>query len=225
MLTRRKIIRMSFLIISIAIAFSVFINVSLAQSRRIYLEPSTYEFPETTPLGTLFNVTIWVEVEEGLDIGGAQIYLEFNDSIINVTRWICPHGDPDFFLPEPPTATELPTSPDPGYVHLAPGRGYVKIAVCKGGLPPTAPWGHSGKIAIFEFNITATPPPVLSSVLKINTIDTYLLDPNNAEISDVVKEDGSVTIWPEFQSFIAAVALVSLTFITVLLKKRYHSNP
>ncbi|MBS7281430.1 MAG: hypothetical protein KIH09_16550, partial [Candidatus Freyarchaeota archaeon] len=122
-----------------------------------------------------------------------QIRLEFNDSIINVTRWICPHGDPDFFMPEPPTATELPTSPDPGYVHLAPGKGYIKISVSKGGLPPSPPWGHSGKMAIIEFNITAVPTEPgrkYASTLMINNSDTYLLDPYAYEILGVSKENG-----------------------------------
>ncbi|MEM1540477.1 MAG: hypothetical protein QXJ07_03750 [Candidatus Bathyarchaeia archaeon] len=114
-----------------------------------------YYTTDTAYLGMKFNITVWVQTTA--ELGGAQVYLEFDDSIINVTRWICPHGDPDFFLPEPPQATELPASPDPGYVHLAPNKGYIKIAVCKGGLPPTAPWGHSGKIAIIEFKITAIP--------------------------------------------------------------------
>ncbi|MBS7281428.1 MAG: hypothetical protein KIH09_16540 [Candidatus Freyarchaeota archaeon] len=163
-------------------------------SRRIYLDPSQNTFySNETSVGQRFNVTVLTEIDT--DVGGAQIRLEFNDSIINVTRWICPHGDPDFFLPEPPPATELPTSPDPGYVHVGPGVGYVKIAVSKGGLPPGPPWGHSGKIAIFEFIITAAPPEgeELTCSLHINTTDTYLLDPGGDEISDVVKEDGTYT--------------------------------
>ncbi|MEM2567146.1 MAG: hypothetical protein QXH20_01565 [Candidatus Bathyarchaeia archaeon] len=180
-----------------------------------------YYTTDTAYLGMKFNITVWVQTTA--ELGGAQVYLEFDDSIINVTRWICPHGDPDFFLPEPPQATELPASPDPGYVHLAPNKGYIKIAVCKGGLPPTAPWGHSGKIAIIEFIITSTPPPALSCILKINASDTYLLNPENEEIPDVVKEDGSYTIIPEFSALIATLVLISSIAIVMLIRKKVLS--
>jgi hypothetical protein len=158
---------------------------------RIYLTPSNNIYTtNTATIGTLFNVTVWCENVP--DLGGANIYLEFNDDIINVTRWICPHGDPYFFMPEPPPATELPASPDPGYIHVAPGKGYVKIAVSKGGLPPGPPWGHSGKIAIFEFKITALPPKLgeLNCTLKIDDENTFLLDPNAVKVPGVIKDNG-----------------------------------
>jgi hypothetical protein len=167
-----------------------------ATTPRLYLQPSNITYTtDTAWVGLKFNVTVWVE--SAPDLGGAQIYLEFNDSIINVTRWICPHGDPYFFMPEPPPATELPTSPDPGYIHVAPGKGYVKVSVSKGGLPPGPPWGHSGKIAIFEFNITdipTEPGETFFSALHINTTDTFLLDPDAVKVPNVIKEDGTYQI-------------------------------
>ncbi|NIR16435.1 MAG: hypothetical protein GWN86_21930, partial [Desulfobacterales bacterium] len=96
-------------------------------------------------------------------------------------------------MPSPIAA--LPSPPNPGYIHVGPGEGYIKVAVSKGGLPPTAPWGHDGKICILEFEIIATPPEdgSLSSTLNIDNADTYLLDPTVSEIPDVTKEDGTYT--------------------------------
>jgi hypothetical protein len=191
---RHLILLMIFCICLTAFSPLSIINICYAQNPRIYLDPSSNIFySNVTSVGYRFNLTVWCENVP--DLGGAQIYLEFNDSIINVTRWFVPSGDPYFFMPEPPPATALPTPPDPGYIHVAPGKGYVKVSVSKGGLPPGPPWGHSGKIAIFEFVITAMPPEdgQLTCPLHINTTDTFLLDPNAEKVSNVIKEDGTYT--------------------------------
>jgi hypothetical protein len=159
------------------------------------MDPSdTTFYSNTTDIGDRFNVTIWcADIPD--DILGAQITLHFNDTILNVTQWWAPTWDSDFFMPEPPAVVTIPSPPDPGYIHVGAGHGYIKVAVAKGGLPPAAPWGHNGTIAIIEFNITAAPPEgeQLTSSLSINNIDTYLKDTSNVDIPGVVKEDGSYT--------------------------------
>jgi len=161
---------------------------------KIYLAPSTNTFySNTTNVGHRFNVTVWcANVTE--DILGVQVTLHFNDSVVNVTRWWAPDWDTDFFMPAP--VSVIPTPPNNvGYIHVGAGQGYVKVAVMKGGLPPVAPWGHNGTIAILEFNITAAPLEggQLTSALHINNIDTYLKDTSNVDIPGVAKEDGSYT--------------------------------
>jgi hypothetical protein len=119
--------------------------------------------------------------------------MEFNDTIINATRWFAPTWDPNFFMPTTPAPALLPNPPDPGYQHISAGKGRILIAVSKGGLPPTAPWGHDGKIAIIEFKITAVPTnpgEKYSTTLKIDTSDTYLLDNSASEIPGVTKQNG-----------------------------------
>jgi len=158
---------------------------------KIYLAPSTNTFySNTTNVGHRFNVTVWcANVTE--DILGVQVTLHFNDSVVNVTRWWAPDWDTDFFMPAP--VSVIPTPPNNvGYIHVGAGQGYVKVAVMKGGLPPVAPWGHNGTIAILEFNITAAPLEggQLTSALHINNIDTYLKDTSNVDIPGVAKEDG-----------------------------------
>jgi hypothetical protein len=159
---------------------------------RIYLEPSDITFySNVTSVGQKFNVTVWVE--NATDLGGANIHLEFNDDMINVTQWWAPTWDANFFIPTPPPPTTLPTPPDPNYNHVSPGLGFVEVAVSKGGLPPSPPWGHDGKICIFEFKVTAAPPEddELTCALHINTADTYLLDSEGGEVPSVTKEDGT----------------------------------
>jgi len=156
----------------------------------IYLVPSDNIYDTNTVyVGYTFNVTAEVSGTTQ-DIGGAQIHLVFDDSIINVTRWFTVPESEGGFMPEPITA--LPAPPDPNYHHVGPGEGYIEVAVNKGGLPPSAPWGHDGKIAIIEFIVTAIPSKLgkLNCALGIDNSATYLLDSTGSEISGVIKEDG-----------------------------------
>jgi hypothetical protein len=211
----------------ITVAIVVFIILNLAsiqkvqaQSARLYLEPSTITLPETTPLGYLFNVT--VKVENAPEVGGIQIYLEFDDSVINATRWFEPKTDSSYIFYGKAT-TALPTPPnDPGYVHLAQGRGRVLVSVSLFPPPPDqTPGQGNGTVCIFEFKTVATPAqqPLISE-LKINFPDTYLLDPDGNEVSDVIKDDGSVTIVPEFSTVALAVSLFAVTAFAVALRKK-----
>jgi len=216
---KRNLILGLFALMLASITASTLIPPALAQPPTIYLDPSNNTFGESTTVGTKFNVTVWC-ANVTVDILGAQITLRFNDSIINVTRWWAPTWDSSFFMPAP--ITPLPTPPNPGYVHVGAGQGYVKVAVAKGGLPPTAPWGTNGTIAIFEFNITAVPPEggQLTSSLSINNIDTYLKDTANVNIPDVVKEDGSYVIIPEYTMIILLSFFAVSTATVVFLKRK-----
>ena len=187
----------------------------------IYLVPSDNIYDTSTVyVGYTFNVTAEVSGTTQ-DIGGAQIHLVFDDSIINVTRWFTVPESEGGFMPEPISALPAPPN-NTGYIHVGSGEAYVKISVMKGGLPPTAPWGHNGTIAIFEFNITAPPPEggQLTCPLSINNIDTYLLDPSAEEIPSVIKEDGTYTIIPEFTLITMLVLFTTLTVTVAVLRKK-----
>ena len=189
---------------------------------RIYLDPSDNVFySNVTGVGHRFNVTVSLSgYSPPPNLGGANIHLEFDDSIINVTQWWAPYWDPNFFMPSP--YKTLPDPPNPGYIHVIAGLGYVEIAVSKGGYPPVAPWGHNGTICIFEFKITAVPTDggQLSCSLHINHAYTYLLDTSAEEIPGVTKEDGTYTIVPEFSLVILLSVFIVSTAAVVLLRKK-----
>jgi hypothetical protein len=188
---KTKLLSVTVLIVFLLSLFAVFPNVYAAGT--IYLTPSDNIYDtDTAYVGKKFNVTVSCSGVDQ-DIAGAQITLHFDDSILNVTQWWAPYWDSSFFMPSPYSA--LPTPPDPGYVHVGAGHGYIKVSVLKGGLPPTAPWGHNGTIAIIEFNITKLPDKLgeLSCTLGINNIDTYLKNPSVENIP-VTIQDGSYTI-------------------------------
>ena len=158
----------------------------------VYLSPSKNIFyTKDKHVGDHFSVEAWIKTSR-TDIGGVQVYIEFNDSILMVNGWSVPSSDPSFFMPLPFDA--LPTPPDPCYVHLGPNKGRIMIAVEKGNPPPTAPWGHAGKTAVFDFIITAVPtnPNVeFTSLLHINCANTYALDSNGNLIFPQTRIDGS----------------------------------
>jgi hypothetical protein len=169
----------------------------------------------------LFNVTILLSGSTTSNIGGAQIYISFNDSIVNATRWFVPMSDPTFFMPSTPAAaTALPSPPDPGYVHLTPGNGRIQVSVLKGGMPPTAPWGHTGLICIIEFNVTGNSQGQTIQLHMYDPTNTFLVDEASAIIPDVVINDGSYPIVPEFQVEYALLALIGLTVIAIAIRKK-----
>jgi hypothetical protein len=163
----------------------------------MYLQPANINYGyNNATLGTRFNVTAWV-ANASVSLGGAQAHVEFNDTIINATRWFMPTWDPSFFMPQTPSPPSgLPSPPNTGYQHLSQSLGSVEVAVTKGGLPPSSPWGHNGTIAIIEFNITRLPSAgeQFSSVLCLNNTGTYLLDTTGATIPGTIIRDGSYTI-------------------------------
>jgi hypothetical protein len=157
---------------------------------RIYLEPSNNIYTtDTAYVGFKFNITVWVE--NAVNVGAAQIHLEFNDDILRVTRWFEPKNDPQYIFYSRGTSS-LPTPPDPGYVHVSSGKGYVQTMVSL--FPPNPPYfTGNGKICIYEFNITAAPsaPGKYTSNLFIDSDDTYLLDGDTGdEVAGVVKQNG-----------------------------------
>jgi hypothetical protein len=159
---------------------------------RIYLNPKDNVYDATTTsVGTKFNVTVMVE--NAPDMAAWNFFMEFNDSILRVTRWFEPKNDPQYIFAGK-TTSPLPYPPDPGYVHLSPGKGRIQVAVSLFPTPPSQPPSSgTGKLCILEFNITAIPTvpgSKLWSNLRIDNSDTYLLDPDGFEVEGVVKENG-----------------------------------
>jgi len=171
-----------------------FIRPALA-TYRIYLDPSTNTYTSNSPVGTTFDVT--VKVDDVPDPGAAafQVYLEFNDNFLNVTKWVEPTADAAYLF-NGKTTSANPTPPDPGYVHISPGKAKVMVAANEFPTPPAqTPVFGAGpfKLCIFTFKITALPEKLgsLSCTLKIDTSDTYLLGGDGNELGAPVKENGS----------------------------------
>ena len=166
-----------------------------ATNPRIYVDPSEIVFDTThTRVGDLFNVTIWVQ--DAPDIAGWSVYIQFDNNTIRATRWFEPVNDSQYIFyggVPPKTTSANPTPPNPYSLPTRPpGGNNVLVGVnLFPGPPGQQPSSGSGKLCIFEFNITAAPTTgELSSALHINTDDTFLMDPDGYDVPDVTKEDG-----------------------------------
>jgi hypothetical protein len=187
----------SFSLISLIIIFPLHILVTNAQYASfaqgiptIYLRPIRSEFfTNQTFVGDRFNVTVYVQ--DAPPIAAWQVHMEFNDSIINVTRWIEPTTDSQYIF-HGKTTFANPIPPDPGYVHLDSGRARVQVTSPLFPTPPTqAPSSGSGSLCIFEFVIVAYPTnDMISSLLSIDSTDTVLLEPSGNDINPISKQDG-----------------------------------
>jgi len=169
--------------------FTVTARALSLNSTRIYLEPSDYLFDAATVnVGYEFNVT--VKVHDVKDLASWQVRINFNDSIINPTRWFEPvwnlsyvfYGRGTFAVPPPPQIL---------YYHWGPGSGSVQAGSMILPMQTGTGFNGDGLVAIFEFEIIAIPSTseTYSSVLMIDNPDTNLLDSNVDEIP-TSKKDG-----------------------------------
>lgn len=186
-----------FLCLSFYTGFGSLLRVKAAGST-IRLNPSANVFsPGSIHVGDTFSVTVWFDNLQATNVSAFNVYMEFNDSILRVIQWFEPTSDPQYIF-YGRTTTAMPTPPDVGYVHLASGKGRVQVGALLFPAPPAQlPSALSGKLCIFQFNVTAIPPDpsiILYSALRIDFEDTFILDPLGMEVSGVVNEDGYYVI-------------------------------
>jgi hypothetical protein len=182
-----------FLVYSLAILpLLSIVRVSYAAPPRIYLDPLTNTFyTNVTRIGDRFNVTVWLQ--DAFNVAGVQIFIEFSESMVNVTRWFEPKSDPQYIF-KTRTTSALPTPPsDVNYNRTGAGKASIKLAVSLFPPPPNQPsFNGTGKVCIIEFKVTALPSPggILTSTLHIDFPDTFLLDASGVEVPSVIKENG-----------------------------------
>jgi len=193
----------------------------------IYLEEETFTFD--IGVGDTYNVTIWVKNCSALMM--FQVYLTFNDDIINITQFHGPVTNRTDAVRAWPSDDLGGRAWDPEYVfyggvggsignptyyHLGPGQGAVKLGdvlLAERTLDPNVAY----KLACIEFNVTGTPSD--SCTLGINNTDTYLYT-FEGPIPGVIKIDSEVVIVPEFSLFSLLLTFMSLSLITIVFTHR-----
>jgi PKD repeat protein len=195
---KASLLALTVILAMVSITFSNRNLVVAATNPEIYLDPSDNTFTTAgTRVGDLFNVTVWVK--DAPDFAAWQVHIEFDDTVISVTRWFEPTQDPQYVF-NGRTTNAFPKPPDPGYVHKPTSLDFIEVAAQLFPPPPAqgqTPGSGSGKLCIVEFNITTSPPTggELSSPLGIGHYaqgyDTTLLDPDMNEIQDITRTDGS----------------------------------
>jgi len=162
-------------------------------SNSIWVDPPVVNVTDAQ-VGRTFRVIVWVQNVS--NIGAWQVYMEFNDDIINITQWIEPATDSHYIFYGKTTNT-IPTPPDAAYVHLAAGKGRVNVAAVLLPTPPQQqPGNGTGMLCTIEYEILQVPPKdeQITCQLDINTTDTYMLDPDGVEVQNVTKYGATVYI-------------------------------
>ena len=147
-----------------------------SNSTTIYVDPSECIVnANDVSVGDKFKVTIWVSNVENLYAW--QVYMYYNTSILQVSDWFVPSGDPEFVFYG---KTILLVEDEDGYIAI--GASLVGSE---------EPFSGSGKLVTIEFEILAVPSPseTYSSVLNINNENTQLFDAS-LNIIPALKEDG-----------------------------------
>lgn len=243
---RRVLLNMKNQLLVLLLSLSIFlINVSpkaladpLADSVRIYLEPSNYVFsPENATIGTLFNITVWVESDAyPFNLMMWQLYIAFNNSIIMPTFYYSTTWEETIPLTWPNDdmggrnfnesyvfygKSGGMTAP-PYYYNLGVGSGALRLGDT---LLTNATIDAPKILCIIQFNITAIPTDgYFSCALGINNEDTYLYDYNGPIPYEVVKEDGTYIFVPEFSMFTILTVLLLMSIGVAIAKNKLHKN-
>jgi len=201
------------LIVSLVLILSIWITPALAET--VYLDPSENSFDVgEVSVGHRFNVTAWVS--DVSDLMGFQVALYYNASVINMTS--ASLASDYVFAGQ----AGIPLGPLINYTDSW-GYGFVGFSGL-GGM--TTPFTGTGKLAVFEFEITTVPevgnltsPLIISYKVTGGTYETKLKNSTGGAII-FTGTDGSYIIIPEFLSFLILPMFSVLTLVAVILAKK-----
>jgi len=200
----------------------------------IRIKPSDYVFsPENATIGTLFNVTVWVESDTyPFNLMMWQVFLTFNDSLIKPVFY----NSTTFGETLPiiwPNDDMGGRNFDINYVFYGKSGGMMgkpyydpnlKSVQIGDTLFTDTPVNAPKILCVIQFNITTIPSDGwLSCALNIDNEDTYLYD-SKGQIPSVVKVDGTYTFIPEFSIIIIPITLLSTSIVTIMMRKRLYKK-
>ncbi len=153
----------------VTLAFSTFSPKVNAQDTTVSVDPqSNIFYTDTTPIGSTFSIN--VSVTNVANLWNWQVKLWFNASLIECTNAQVSPGSPFDFAIKPTPVIDNTT-------------GFVMMGASRLGDEPGV--SGSGNLASMTFQIMAAPSmpgESLSCNLTLDPADTYLLDPDMAEI-------------------------------------------
>jgi len=176
----------SILAISLMICgfFSVTVRAEIPPAVSLWVEPANMNITTAAyAIGDKFNVTVWVNTEVNssyVKIYAWQVLLSFNSSLLNVTRaGYTAGGTSQFFSGH--TTISLPVNYRADSVLIGENLQSDDFK---------AP--DNGSLCWIEFQIRAAPTGnnTLTCPLKINNTDTFMLDPDQFVVPDVILHDG-----------------------------------
>jgi hypothetical protein len=153
-------------------------TVSAQEPPHVYVEPSNIVFySHEINIGQRFNVTIMLANATD-EVEGVQIYMTFDPTVINATRWFVPSTDPEYIFYGRTTST-LPSPPnDVGYAQINSTNARIQVAINLFPTYPSQDYGNgTGKICLIEFEVKQLPSEgnTLTTYINIDHSDTYLI--------------------------------------------------
>ena len=186
-MTRKKTFGIMFTVLLLMLASSL-IGLVQAQDTEIKtwnLETGDSNFvfnTHTASEGSKFNATFWVE--NATNLFAFQIYLNCNDSLLNITNAWLPSLDEDWIFQGKTTV-----QPAPAFYDLDDDN-YTEAVKVGDSMLIGDPVNGSGLLAIIELEIMYVPESGdVSCDLEIDNVDTFALDYDLNEI-DIVKSGG-----------------------------------
>ena len=217
-----------FLLLTDVLAFSVNMNlVKKAYSAefppivQVYMIPQDIKLCiQTSPLHSRFNVTLWVS--DVSNLMGWQIAVIYDSAILSCTGAWQTKSDPEYVFYDRITWTSIPS--------FWPGKAVIGDNP-NPALPPT--FNGTGKLCIFEFEIVEEPSDgtVLSCVLDIDNVDSFILD-SEIDIIPRFTRNGSYECYPPFPFDLNSdgrvdlkdISMVALAFGTCSTHPRWNSQ-
>jgi hypothetical protein len=191
---KTKLLSVSIIAILLLGTFAIFPNAyAVTATMDMLPNPINYD-TDTAYVGMTFNVT--VHIHDAVDVQGVQIKMDFDDAVINFSRWFEAKGPGYFFGTK--FIKPLPPPPDGNYQHKTippPARGEILVGLIEDPLSQV-PVNGTGDLVILEFVVMQLPPKLgnLTSQLHMSyPSDTYTIDSGGGN-RPLTVNDGTYTI-------------------------------
>jgi hypothetical protein len=208
----------------VVVGLMLFMLVALSASRvnaqpppypvnSMYVVPSSVAFDNTNAsVGTLFNVTVWANMENGTFTW--QVNMTFNPSLVQVvTAGFTNVSKSDFFADQPTTTITTPL------IDNTTGNIYLGETL----LGNEFEGPNNASLFWTEFEVVSVPSSTVTDAFSItHPSDTFFLDTNLNTIT-VTYYDATYTftIIPEFTSPVVLIAaLIAISSAVLLTRKK-----
>jgi hypothetical protein len=208
------------LIISILTLSQQTIPAKCLPANSMWIEPTTIQLNETTPVGYRFNVTIYANLS--VASYAWQFYLTYNKAHLNVTGCWYSKGDKSEWAGTRPTSSVQPSYGTHNATH-----NYAFFGESLQGVVETPPGSYS--LAIVQFEVVSVPPEgqIYQSELRLDIpgpFNSYVLDPDLNEIQPLNFGGTTYTIIPEFSAPMLLMLMLLASLCTILLRKKWLKN-
>jgi len=200
-----------------AIAFSPVHAQTAHAPNSMWIEPMIENYDSSTPVGTKFNVTVWLNVTS--PVNSWQFFLVYNSTHLQALRCDYTGNGKSQWSGTLPVDTVLPD------LSAIPGNASYSYVLHGEVLKSSANRTVAGSLSWIEFNITYVPPQGVSiaSELLLNQVSVFKSIAQDPEFNDIVPAltfDKCNYFIPEFPLTVLLVAFFAVTSSIALIFRR-----